>query len=931
MQRISIYLISLLFYTGFVFAQQLGVNRSSIKWRQVNTPVARIIFPSGQDSLASRVATLTGVLADRHRGTVGQAINKVDIVLQTENTLSNGYVGLGPYRSEFYLTPPQDPFRVGANNWVDILAIHEFRHAQQYSNYNVGLSKLGSILGGQYGRAVANNMAIPNWFWEGDAVWNETVHSTQGRGRIPLFFNEYKILDMAGKEYSFMKLRNGSLKNFIPDHYILGYMLVHYGRDKYGDSIWNRITNEAASFKGLFYPMQKAVKRNTGLEFKKFTSEALAYYARQWNKPVEPDQWITQSEKNNVVNYKYPYPTEDGGLIALKTSFRQIPVFVLRNAEGKEEKLRVKDIGYDDYFSYRNNRIVYAAYQPDARWANREYSVIRVFDVKSDLQKTIRTKTRYFSPDINMDGTKIVAVEITPGREAELHILSEEGEVLSKAKYESGLIFSHPKWIDEGKKIVVAARRPDGEMGWLLWSVPDSQFTWLLSPGERLIGFPVVQGDTMVYTHSSKGSDALYAITLSNGNVREVATFPAGIYQGYIHQGKIVGSLLTADGYRLGAWNSAEGISKNTSEDTMPLLYSTKIGTNMENLFAIETKDHASQKYRKSMQLFNFHSWIPELNEPDYRLTFVGENVLSTLNSEMFINYNINETSTQAGARFSFGDTYVIPFVNLSQTWNREIRLNADTTLTFNEGEIGGGLLLPVNLSGGLYSRRLNISTAVNYENVRWSGLAKSIVSNRDVTALVNRITYVGQIQAARQHIYPRFGQTLILDYRTLISKQTANQFLVSGAFYLPGFHVNHNIVVTGAYQGRDTLRQYFFTNSFPFSRGYNVINFPRQWRFGANYHFPIVCPDWGFANLLYLLRIRGNAFFDYTVGKSLRTGLTTSFRTAGGEIFFDTRWWNVQSVSFGFRYSYLLDRDLVEPGRAGLFEFVLPVNLFGR
>ena len=917
--------------SSLVFGQQLGVNRNSIKWRQINTDASRIIFPDGQDSIANRIATLTAVLAERHRGTVGNKLKKVDIVVQTENTQSNGYVSLGPWRSELYMTPPQDPFRLGANNWTDLLAIHEFRHAQQYANYNVGLSKVGTILGGQYGRAVANNMAIPNWFWEGDAVWNETVHSAQGRGRVPLFYNEYKVLDLAGKQYSWMKLRNGSLKNFVPDHYILGYLMVNYGRAKYGDSVWNRITNEAASFKGLFYPMQKAVERNLGKGYKEFTDEALKFYAEQWKGKSEPEKWITTGQKNNVVNYKYPYPAEDGGIIALKTSYRQIPVFVKRNKEGAETKIRVKDIGYDDYYSYRNDRIVYSAYQPDTRWANREYSVIRVIDLIFGVQKTIGTKTRYFSPDITFDGKRIVAVDITPGRDAELHIISEEGEVLAKGKYESGLILSHPKWLDEGKTVVAAARRTDGQMGWLKWSVDDNQFSWLLSPGERLVGFPVVQGDSMVYTHSANGKDALYVIFLNNGQTRELATQALGIYQGFISEGKLLGSLLTADGYKLAYLNQEGSTSVSPDKDQMPFLFDPAKKSGSENLSIIETQKFANEKYRKTFKLFNFHSWIPELNEPDYRLTFVGENVLSTLNSELFVNYNTNESSTQAGARFTFGDTYIMPFVNIHNTWSREIRLNADTLLTFNEGEIGAGLLLPLNLSGGLYSRRLNISSAVNYENVQWTGLAKSLVNNSDVTALINRITYVGQIQKARQHIYPRFGQTLILDYRTLISNRTANQFLISGSLYFPGFHVNHNIVLTGAYQGRDTLRQYFFTNSFPFSRGYNVINYPRQWRFGVNYHFPLFYPDWGFGNIVFFQRIRANAFYDYTIGKSLRTGLTTPFRTAGGEIYFDTKWWNVQAVSFGFRYSYLLDFDLIEPNRIGLFEFVLPVNLFGR
>jgi hypothetical protein len=40
-------------------------------------------------------------------------------------------------------------------------------------------------LAGDDGLSLAINAAVPDWFYEGDAVYNETVHSKQGRGRIP--------------------------------------------------------------------------------------------------------------------------------------------------------------------------------------------------------------------------------------------------------------------------------------------------------------------------------------------------------------------------------------------------------------------------------------------------------------------------------------------------------------------------------------------------------------------------------------------------------------------------------------------------------------------------------------------------------------------------------------------------------------------------
>lgn len=914
-----------------VLAQNVGVNRASLRWNQINNEASRVIFPDGQDSLAQRVAAISAALAKNHSATIGPYLQKIDIIIQSENTLSNAYVGLGPYRSEMYMTPPQNPFYLGSNGWADQLTIHEFRHVQQFSNFNVGLTRLGGVLGGQYGRAIANNMSIPDWFWEGDAIWNETIHTQQGRGRLPYFFNAYKSLYKANKQYSWMKLRNGSLKHYIPNHYDMGYLLVGYGREQYGDTVWRDVTQQAAAFKGLFYPMQKAVARTMGVPFKQFTSEAFDFFNRQWEAEQSPDPvWHTGIQKRNVIDYSYPYPVADGSMIALKRTFRQIPRFVQIDSSGREKKLAVRDIDYEEYFGYNNGKLIYTAYQPDPRWANREYSVIMLLDLAAGTRRRVTTRSRYFSPDIAHHREDIVAVEVLPGQPSALHILDSSGTVTHQLTAHQNLFFSHPKWLSNDREVVVAARQPDGQMGWLRWQVGDSNWQWLLPPAQRLLGFPVVQGDTLVYSYSANGMDGLQALQISTGQVLLTKPYETGIYQGFWRQGQLTGTTFTADGFRIGSWDAAAHIGQQHGQNTLKDLYVPQTLSRGIDLSRIEVDSLPSRRYKKSFRLVNLHSWIPEPNEPDYRFTFIGENVLSTLSSELFYNYNVNETSHGVGGRILFGDSYIMPFVNASQTWGRSIKLNADTTLTMNETEAGLGLLLPLNLTGGKYARRLNFTTAVNFEMQRWQGLAKQLIPNRNYLSSVSRMVYVAQIQRALQHIYPRFGQTLIVDYRRLLANGQANQFLASGALYLPGAMKTHSLVLTGAYQARDTLLQYLFPNSFPFSRGYNSLNFPRMWRFGVNYHFPIAYPDAGFANILYLKRLRANLFYDLTRGKSLRTGRITPFNTTGAELFFDMRAWNVQPFTFGLRYSYLLNTDLQQPGKVGLFEFILPINLFG-
>ncbi|MGZ4001485.1 MAG: hypothetical protein ACXVIY_12675, partial [Mucilaginibacter sp.] len=208
--KLAITFFTLLATATITSAQEFGGNPPSIKWNQVNTPAAKVIFPKGLDSAAYTVAGIIARMNSAVEPTIGAKQKQVSIVLQNQTTIPNAYVGLAPFRSEFYLTPEQNSFELGSLPWVEQLSIHEFRHVQQDNNFNVGFSHFLRILFGEGGQALGNDLAIPNWFFEGDAVFNETLVSEQGRGRLPWFLNGYRASWAAGDNYSWMKLRNGS-------------------------------------------------------------------------------------------------------------------------------------------------------------------------------------------------------------------------------------------------------------------------------------------------------------------------------------------------------------------------------------------------------------------------------------------------------------------------------------------------------------------------------------------------------------------------------------------------------------------------------------------------------------------------------------------------------------------------------------------------
>ncbi len=903
-------------------AQTFGGNPSFIEWRQINTDAARVIYPEGLDSIAQRVVAIVNYMHKNYSSTIGEKLRKINIVLQSNTSITNGYVALAPYRSEFYLMPPQNAFELGAQNWADNLSIHEFRHVQQYSNFNNGLSKKLSYLFGEQGQDLGNAAAIPNWFFEGDAVYNETTLSHQGRGRLPAFFAGYRSIFDAGKHYTYMQMRNGSLQHLIPDHYPFGYMMVAYGREKYGDDFWRKVTADASAFKPLIYPFQRAVKKYSGINFKEFVRNAFSFYHDQWkNDTLKDINWITNIEKNNVVDYKYPYLMEDGSLLLLKQSYTTIPKFIIRRADGSEQTVVIKDISHDDYFSYNNHKIVYSAYRADARWGYRDFSIIKLYDMETGKTTTIDHKVRYLSPDISHDGKLIVAVKMLPALRASVVLLTVEGKVLKEWSNNNAVIYSYPKFSSDDKYVYQITRDNNGHMGLEKRNIVTDSVTVALNFRNRILGFPVVQGDTILYSCSNNGYDEIWAYIESKGQDFRVARYATGLYQATFDVSReLVASAYTADGYRLGKFT--------------PTWQPARVGDTLQNLFVhapfndtlnntlleVAKTSYPVDKYPKAYHLVNIHSYRPAYDYPNSSILIFGENVLATLESQLYYTHNLNEGYNKYGFTGVYGGTFIQPLVDINETYNRRAAFNEDTTVHWNEFNAAAGAQLPLNLSQGRQYRTLTLATTYNYNHVNWKGFSKTFLNNSAFHYMQYKLQYIGQGQQGLKQIYPAWAQVVEMQYRGSVDAKTAHQFFFNGTFYFPGLVPTNSFVVSTAYQARDTANQYFYTNDFPLSRGYREADFPRMWKVGVNYHFPIFHPDWGVANLVYFFRVRANLFFDYSAGKSLRTGMVNNFNSVGAELFIDGKFWNELPSTLGFRYSKLLN------GGGHLFEFVAPV-----
>ncbi|MEI6948458.1 hypothetical protein V9K67_14790 [Paraflavisolibacter sp. H34] len=916
-----------------VFAQQFGGFPPSTNWRQIHTDTARLIFEGATEPQARQIATLVHQMAAEQPNALGNRLRKINIVLHRNTTLANGYVGLAPFRSEYYLVPPTNTFESGLLPWYQHLAVHEYRHVQQYNNFNRGLSKVFRLALGQEGQALANALTVPDWFFEGDAVHSETALTPQGRGRQPYFLSGYRSLWRDDRHYPLMKLLNGSLKDYVPNHYQFGYLLANYGYRTQGPDFWGKVTRDASAFRGLVYPFRQAIRRHSGQSYRQFAAAALQS-DQQGIKPQPAGKAAT------VTNYHFPKPAGTDSLVYVKEGYNRLAAFYLKDKTG-EHRIRLRNLSRDDWFTYRRGTIAYTALDVNVRWGLTDFSDIYLLDIATKKERRLTHKKRYFTPDLSPSGKSLAAVAINDSTQTELHILdSETGNVAHNIAGGAASYYLHPRFLDEDH-LVLGIRRPDGTVALARMGITDGR-TELLTPySYYTVGYPSVEDNTVYFTASFDGNDDLYALRLEDKKVFRLTRGQTGNYYGNVEGNKAAWSEFTADGLQLRTAATDRLLWQEVTLDRLAEQPPAYPVADARSILATPAREFPVTAYKKGTGLVNIHSWRPYYEDPEFTFSLYSNNVLNTFTNTLFYRYNQNERSSGVGFSTAYSGFFPVLTAGVEHTFNRHTNLrvrNASTNAISNipvqlrQSELRGGYYLPLNFTEGKTYKLLTVGQngifgqqAPLQETQKALPPALSDFLSQSYTYLHHSVNFTQQLPRAVQHIFPKLGYRLTADYRHRLDQQ-GYQLIGNAQVFLPSFG-NHSLVLTGSVQQSDTANT-LFSNRFAHSRGYANFDSSLMWRASANYHLPLFYPDWGFGGILYFQRVRANLFFDYT--RAYNNAKTRSFNllSTGSELFFDTKWWNQLPLTIGLRYSRLLDTDRARPSRQGLWEVVLPVSI---
>ncbi len=923
-----------------------GQDPASLKWRQIHTPHFRLIFPVDFEAGAQNYALLLEQSYNSLSALYPDGKTKIPVIIHNHSMSSNGYVSWAPRRMELFPLPGQDNLPMLP---AQQLAVHETTHVLQLASLNrKGAGRVLSYLIGEQAVGLSA-LEIPIWAFEGDAVFAETVTGLSGRGRSNVFTQGARALVTREQGiYGYDKMLSGSYRNFTPDHYVFGYLMMNHLRTV-DSSAWTSAVRKVSS--GYpFNPVNNSLRRETGLTKRRLYDSTFALLEKTWKerdlRGFREYTALSLERNRDYVSHFTPHRSADGKIVSLRTSMSDPSRFVITDTNGRTEHvLTTTGYIYPYFFSYSDSTLVWAELHPDIRWDNRDYSVIKRMDIVGGPVKQLTYRTRYTAPDLSPDGKTIVAVSTTPELRCSLVLLDAfTGEVLMDVVPPENLILQRPAWSSDGSAVTVVTLNENGEG---IRTYRPTGKRWTINMPESVTDIIQAElfNDTLYYLAQGDGSDNIYRLA-GDSTVTRVTASRFGISGFSVTGDEILFSEYSADGFIIASEyrRTVAGPAENMMHGVIPEIAPMPSPRNDEQ--RPDPLIPESKPYSKTANLFNFHSWFPFYGNTDEiqtdptaispGVTLMSQNHLSTLISTVGYEYSGGSHYFHSGIKWSGWH----PVIDADLRYGGDQVVTRDTITRPLPDDLQVDLQLNVSIydqllfAYGKFRQLLMPALYVSYRN-RYTWLSDEEQYDKGVVLVTGRLYFSNTFRTAYRDIFPRWGQ--VADIRLTTAPWDKDLYgsrkYARGTLYLPGLIRNHSLVVRAGYEDQAPFGKMLYNNALPYPRGYNeTIVSEKLFSLSADYTMPLLYPDIAAGSFLYLKRIRGSAFFDGSTGWNIYNYDTGSldegskdFGSFGAELLAD-----FYVLRFPFEISAGAGAGYI-PGENRFFvNGVLSVNIYG-
>jgi Tol biopolymer transport system component len=488
-----------------------------LRFRTISTARFDIHFHQGEESLARRLAGFVEEAASEVDASVGAAVGRVQIVLVSQDDLSNGWATPVPYNTIEIsaAAPPVESVIGNAPDWLRLVFVHEYTHIAH-------LSRAGGWLNGLrrgFGRLplLFPNLYQPIWAIEGIATWNETGQTDHGRVAAEDFRLWLKTAAAGGRFEPIDRVNGGNVDwpggngPYLYGAYFHEFLAQQYGADSIR-------TLSAETGRRLPYLGSRAYKKvfgkSLGELWRDFASSAKS---RSVEAPANRAVRLT-SQGFRVATPRlradghlfYSSLTPHGFPALMELAPGAAPRFVSRRYPGGAIGVAADRLVVDELDFVRS-----VALQSD----------LYLVDPGSGERRRVTREARAADPDVAADGRSVVCTVQMPDRRA-LATLTLPGSGLATPQIlvsEPGADFAIPRWSPDGRSIVAERRQQGGPAAIVIVDVAARSVRTLASlPGGRA-GSPVWMPDGSAVLFSAASGDDPFRIYRADATTGAIA------------------------------------------------------------------------------------------------------------------------------------------------------------------------------------------------------------------------------------------------------------------------------------------------------------------------------------------------------------------------------------------------------------------------
>jgi hypothetical protein len=711
----------------------------------------------------------------------------------------------------------------------------------------------------------------------------------------------------------------GSYEDYIPNHYYYGYFYTSWLRNEYGDLFLSKLVDRSAENSYNPLTFYNSVDSLTGKSFENFYDNVMSDLIAEWKKRADkltptPYEVKNLGKRFGWTNYYYPQKTKSGKIVALKKGLSFIDRFVL--IDGKEERTLFYPAPFiNEYpFKLRQDKLAFVEWEFDPRWGYRDFSRIKVYDLKKKKFILDKRKTKARIAVLDQQGEKLCYVEWDAHQDQSIVVLNKKGSERYRIPFGREEVITSLDWLNDQELVLVIKDRND-EKGILKLNIDTKEKETLLEKGINNIGSVSVEEGHLLYESPESGIDNIFLLTKEG--TRQVTSAMFGAYAPELKEGKLTYNDYTVKGMNIVEKTLPWSTEQKSSDSFYPIYEKFSKAENIRDLESSYLKEEKlkSKKYSQFKNAVNLHSWIILAPPLSSTITLVGysRDVLNKFTLSAGAEYNLNEQTANGFVGAAW--THLYPVFDLRGGYGsrrQDIRIGAEEVENrWEEGTLEAGVSVPWKYLQGRFIH--SFSTRAFSRIIKVTNKISSDRSDVNDGALFSpgaELNYSVTSRMARRDLFPEWGFQLFgraeegRDISGVDQKGSLQS--VDSRFYLPGLWYHHSFYHQLAYERqRDDFYQYSSYIFYP--RGTKSIFLQEFKKYSANYYMPLFYPDYNLSRYLYFKRISLNLFYDELSGRYY--SIPYKAASAGWEAIFEMSFLRLMlPVSIGLRGSYVID-----------------------